>query len=297
MAVQSAVRRLLCASSDHAKGVAEAPHQNERPIHWVSSEAEELIAKAYNRHIALADKSKAFPPALMVKDLEAIGEPFHYEPRCFSDKFALNTMRCLRVFTHAFFREKYNHHAVVLETVAAVPGIVAGMFRHLRSLRNMQRDHGWINPLLEEAENERMHLLIWMEVTKPTLLERTLVMGVQGFYVMFYGSLYMVRPSLAHRLVGYLEEEAHLAYTDYLRAVDEGKIANGPAPGIAKSYYRMPADATLRDVILHVRADEAMHRDMNHMFGDMYRAKKSDDFPHFLGGGDDLREQAERSRD
>lgn len=51
-----------------------------------------------------------------------------------------------------------------LETVAGVPGFVAAMHRHLRSLRTMKRDHGWIHTLLEEAENERMHLLTFMKV-------------------------------------------------------------------------------------------------------------------------------------
>ena len=40
---------------------------------------------------------------------------------------------------------------VFLETVAGVPGMVAGMLRHMRSLRRMERDRGWIHTLLEEA--------------------------------------------------------------------------------------------------------------------------------------------------
>lgn len=66
---------------------------------------------------------------------------------------ALKTMKFLRIFTHLFFRDKYLHHAVVLETVAAVPGMLAGMIRHFNSLRTMTRDHGKIGKLLEEAEN------------------------------------------------------------------------------------------------------------------------------------------------
>lgn len=105
-------------------------------------EARELIQKAYARHHALADKSKAFPPSLSVPDLELIGTPYHYPPADFVDSVALNLMKFLRRFVHAFFREKYDHHAVCLETVAAVPGLVGSFHRHLRSLRRMQRDHG-----------------------------------------------------------------------------------------------------------------------------------------------------------
>lgn len=135
----------------------------------------------------------------------------------------------------------------------------------------MRRDHGWINPLLEEAENERMHLLIWMQVCKPSLLERGLVMTAQGAYVVFYMILYFFMPRAAHRVVGYLEEEAHMAYTDYLKAIDDGSLPNNDAPEIAKQYYRLPANAKIRDVVLHVRADECMHRDFNHMLSNKYR--------------------------
>ncbi|GAB1520813.1 inducible alternative oxidase 2 [Rhizoctonia solani] len=51
-----------------------------------------------------------------------------------------------------------------LETIAGVPGMVAATLRHLRSLRLMRRDAGWIHTLLEEAENERMHLMTFMTV-------------------------------------------------------------------------------------------------------------------------------------
>lgn len=110
-----------------------------RPNH---QEAHELILKAYARHKALADKSQSFPPSLSATDLERIGVPYHYEPKDFSDRVALRLMKFLRVFVHAFFREKYDHHAVCLETVAAIPGMVASFHRHFRSLRRMKRDHG-----------------------------------------------------------------------------------------------------------------------------------------------------------
>ena len=42
--------------------------------------------------------------------------------------------------------------------------------------------------------------------------------------------------------------------------------ANVPAPEIAKNYWKLPANATLRDVVLAVREDEAGHRDVNHGF-------------------------------
>jgi threonyl-tRNA synthetase len=37
---------------------------------------------------------------------------------------------------------------VFLETVAGVPGMIGGMVRHLKSLRTLEADHGWIHHLL-----------------------------------------------------------------------------------------------------------------------------------------------------
>ena len=46
------------------------------------------------------------------------------------------------------------------------------MLRHLASLRRVQRDHGWIHTLLEEAENERMHLLVAVQLKQPSFAFR-----------------------------------------------------------------------------------------------------------------------------
>jgi ubiquinol oxidase len=87
------------------------------------------------------------------------------------------------------------------------------------------------------------------------------------FYNLFF-LLYIFSPRTAHRVVGYLEEEAVYSYTEYLAGVDSGVYANVPAPAIAIEYWKLPADAHLRDVIVVVRADEARHRDVNHAFAD-----------------------------
>jgi ubiquinol oxidase len=181
-----------------------------------------------------------------------------------SDRFALGFTKVLRFCADTFFAKRYGHRAIVLETVAAVPGMVGATLTHLRCLRNMSDDNGWIRTLMEEAENERMHLMTFIQIAKPTLFERWVVLGVQWvFYLGFFG-LYLVSPRTAHRVVGYFEEEAVISYTHYLRELDEGRSPNVPAPAIARHYWKLPDDATLRDVILVVRADEAHHRDVNH---------------------------------
>jgi ubiquinol oxidase len=111
-----------------------------------------------------------------------------------------------------------------------------------------------------------MHLMTFIEVSKPTVFERAVIIGVQWvFYVCFFG-LYLVSSKTAHRVVGYFEEEAVISYTHYLAEIDAGRSPNVPAPDLAKRYWSLPDDATLRDVVLVVRADEAHHRDVNHSF-------------------------------
>ncbi len=190
----------------------------------------------------------------------------HIVPQSASDKVAFAFVKLLRFFADKFFAKRYGHRAVVLETVAAVPGMVGGLWQHLTALRKMRDDEGWIRTLLDEAENERMHLMTFIEIAQPNWFERALIVAVQLIFYNFYFFLYLLAPRTAHRVVAYFEEEAVFSYTQYLAEVDAGRHANVPAPQIAIDYWQLPQDARLRDVILAVRADEAEHRDVNHFF-------------------------------
>lgn len=196
----------------------------------------------------------------------------HHAPNDFSDRFAYGFCMFLRFFADTFFSGRYGHRAVVLETVAAVPGMVAGALQHLRSLRNMEPDNGWIRTLLDEAENERMHLMTFIHIAKPNWFERLLIIITQGVFYNCFFLLYLVSSKTAHRLVGYFEEQAVVSYTEYLAGVDSGKYPNVPAPQIAIDYWKLPQEARLRDVILVIRADEAGHRDVNHQFANELEA-------------------------
>ena len=190
----------------------------------------------------------------------------HYQPRNFSDKVALIFTKMLRLFADFFFKKRYGHRAVILETVAAVPGMVAGMLNHLKSLRKMQEGRGWIKILLDEAENERMHLMTFINIAKPSAFERFLVIFVQGVFFNLYFFMYLISPRTCHRIVGYFEEQAIISYTEYLEEIDSGNIENTPAPKIAIDYWNLSKFAKLRDVIIAVRNDEMGHRDVNHEF-------------------------------
>jgi ubiquinol oxidase len=191
-----------------------------------------------------------------------------HTPHGVSDRIAFGMTKALRFMADRFFAKRYGHRAVVLETVAAVPGMVAGMLVHLRSLRRFEDDRGWVRALLEEADNERMHLMTFVTIARPNWFERALILLAQGVFFNAFFLLYLFAPRTAHRMVAYFEEEAVVSYTDYLAQIDAGNLDNVPAPKIAIDYWNLPADARLRDVVIAVRDDEAGHRDANHGFAD-----------------------------
>ena len=199
----------------------------------------------------------------------------HHKPQDLSDKIAFAFTKFLRFLADTFFKKKYGHRAVVLETVAAVPGMVAGMLLHLKSLRKMQDDKGWIKILLDEAANERMHLMTFIKIAQPTLIERFIIMIAQFIFILMYLFIYLISQKTAHRIVGYFEEEAVISYTEYLNEIEAGKIENIKAPEIAINYWNLPLNSRLKDVVKVIRDDEAGHRDVNHSFADILNAKKN----------------------
>lgn len=222
----------------------------------------------------------------------------HREVRDWSDRVALFAVRCLRWgldtvsgYKHTkavalnekdpkeaeklfgMTEKKYLIRNVFLESVAGVPGMVAGMLRHLHSMRKMKRDNGWIETLLEESYNERMHLLIFLKMYEPGLFMRLMVLGAQGVFFNAMFVAYLISPRTCHRFVGYLEEEAVLTYTKEIEAIEQGRCptwANMQAPAIAIDYYNMPeGQRTLKDMLYYIRADESKHREVNHTLGNL----------------------------
>ncbi len=181
-----------------------------------------------------------------------------------NNTFARSMTKFFRFFADTFFAKRYGHRAVVLETVAGVPGMVAGMLVHLKSLRTHKRGYGpIIRKLLAEAENERMHLMFFIEIAQPNRLERGLIILAQFIFWHFYLVMYLISPRTAHMMTHYFEEEAVKSYTEYLRLIQRGDIEDVPAPTLAIEYYGMDADATLSEMIGYIRADEANHSKVN----------------------------------
>ena len=186
-----------------------------------------------------------------------------------SDAFALSMTKFFRFIADTFFAKRYGHRAVVLETVAGVPGMVAGVWMHFKSLRKMKVGYGeQIREMLAEAENERMHLMFFIEIAKPNYFERFIVLFSQMIFGLFYLFMYIFFTRTAHRMIGYFEDEAVKSYTEYLEIVESGKVENIPAPKLAISYYGIGSDSKLSDLIRCVRADEEHHSETNHNYAD-----------------------------
>jgi ubiquinol oxidase len=190
-----------------------------------------------------------------------------------SDNFAYSMTKFFRFIADSFFLKRYGHRAVVLETVAGVPGMVAGVWMHFKSLRKMKAGYGeQIREMLSEAENERMHLMFFIEIAKPNLIERFIVLFSQLLFGLFYLFMYIFFTRTAHRMIGYFEDEAVSSYSEYLKMVESGKVENTPAPHLAIKYYQLGADARLSDLIKCVRADEQHHSETNHSYANnLYR--------------------------
>jgi ubiquinol oxidase len=138
-------------------------------------------------------------------------------------------------------------------------GMVAASVRHLHSLRLLRRDKGWVATLLEEAANERQHLLVALKMYKPGRFMRTMLLLAQGVFYNFFFFFYLVAPRVAHRFVGILEEEAVLTYSRICDDIVEGRLPEWehyPAPRIAIDYWGLKDDAKILDVMKSLRADE-----------------------------------------
>lgn len=118
--------------------------------------------------------------------------------------------------------------------------------------------------------------MTFVHVNQPNFFERIIIILIQGIFRFFYFVLYICSPYTAHRLVVYLEEEAIISYSYYLKEIKEGRIQNIPAPSIAKHYWSLPKNAQLTEVIEVVLKDECRNREVNHHFAnDLLKKPKS----------------------
>lgn len=214
----------------------------------------------------------------------------HEEPKTALDKAAYRAVKLVRSgFDLAtgwkndnITKDKILNRVIFLETIAAVPGMVAAVTRHMKSLRKMERDGGLMQLFLEEANNERMHLLSFIKLKNPGKIFRSAVLVSQfGFGTLFFIA-YTLSPKFCHRFVGYVEEEACSTYTKIVKAIEASPPGSDlsawkmeRAPKIAIGYWKLGESGTVLDLMYAVRADEAEHRDVNHTMSDLHTNNNS----------------------
>jgi demethoxyubiquinone hydroxylase (CLK1/Coq7/Cat5 family) len=204
----------------------------------------------------------------------------HVPPVGIRDQLAFNAVKAVRfLFDGATGWRNDNitipnimNRVIYLETIAAVPGMVAAIIRHFSSLRNMTPDGGLLQMFLEEANNERMHLLTFVRMKNPGRFFKLAVIGGQFGFGLGFLTAYMISPKFCHRFVGYVEEEACATYTKIIHAIEEAPEGSElvawkteHAPPIAKAYWKLGEEGSILDLMYAVRADEAEHRDVNHL--------------------------------
>lgn len=240
----------------------------------------DLLKRLPKHRVIMNSKDYRMPHmSYQPKEIEDIPK-FQREPANLRDRLAKFTVTATRASFDFITRydennmtkRKWLNRAIFLETVAAVPGMVGGMVRHIRSLRTLERDHGWIHHLLEEAENERMHLFFFLREKQPGIMFRIFIWMAQLAFFNLHFFTYLLSPKFMHRFVGYLEEQAVHTYDYMLKDIESGCLEEWKTKAAPKEYidyYNLPPEATFRDVILCIRADEACHREYNHMFADI----------------------------
>jgi ubiquinol oxidase len=224
----------------------------------------------------------------------------HHAPATFADRFAFRVAGTMAAVASAAFGKRYGNGAVVLETVAAVPAMVSATLLHLRCLRRMVDDHGWIRTFMAEAENQRAHLMSFVAIARPGGWQRFLIVLAQGTFYNSYFLLHLLSPRTAYRLAGYMSEQAIRGYTRYLDELASGAQPDVAAPAFAVDYWHLSPDARISEMLVSMRADEAIHRDIQHAFADaLVAGKLLPDLPAtelYPGGEIDLEEKRPDAR-
>ncbi|KAI3402930.2 AOX2 [Candida oxycetoniae] len=262
-----------------------------------------------NQGIAEQDDNKfTTKPAYVHADFTETGlqnvDLAHHVPKTLGDKVSLNlTLFCRHCFDLVtgykwpktndpnefkgtrweMTESKWLTRVIFLESVAGVPGATASFLRHLYSLRMLKRDRAWCETLIDEAYNERVHLLTFLKIGKPSWFTRSIIYIGQGIFTNVFFFMYLLKPTYCHRFVGYLEEEAVKTYTHLLHDMDQpGNLPlfqNMKVPQIAVDYWpNLTQESSFRDLILQIRADESKHREVNHTFANLDQHKDRNPF-------------------
>eukprot|EP00887_Chlorella_sp_A99_P000819 scaffold5.g819.t1 len=139
-------------------------------------------------------------------------------------------------------------------------GAVAALANHASSVLRNRPDNGWVHTCLANAECARVHGGILAMAARPSLPMRVLGLALQVALFFQFLPIYLLSPSVFHAYCGYRAEEQMFNYSQALKLIDTGRFRRwrgAHAPPLALSYYGLAPEASLRDALLRMRADEA----------------------------------------
>lgn len=218
-------------------------------------------------------------PIYNLEEIEGI-EIRKEEPKGFSANYAYFSVWLLKRIFDFFTKkpqtvmteDKYITRLIMLNSISAVPGFMGGMCKHLKSLRTLRKDYGWINYLISESDNERMHLFMFLHLRKPSFMTKAAIFGAQFIFSDLFFLSYLLSARYCHKFMEYFQNQAVLTYTECLEAIDNGSLSSWktqPAPKEAVEYYELPSTASMRDMILAIRADAAISREINKYYTEL----------------------------
>lgn len=181
------------------------------------------------------------------------------------DILAFAIVRWIKNSAERRFAERYACRAVALENIATVPGTVVLWLDRVRLVRLSADDRAHI---CDEVETERKHQYTFERLSERKWSDRVYARAIKTIFSLAYGCAYLFDRKLCHRMVGYLEEEVCLSYTQYLTKIRNGTVENRELEDEIKSIWSLPPGARLSDLIERARAEEAHHRDRNHQLAD-----------------------------
>ena len=239
------------------------------------------LSERLPKHTMIVDlKSHRFiHPVYNPQDLTQL-EPRVDSPKGFVEKYAYYSVWLLkRIFDLCTLKpdtkmseRNYINRLIMLNSISAVPGFTGAMCRHLKSLRSLRKDYGWINQLIAESDNERMHLFFFLTLNKPNFGMKAAIFGAQFLFSTLFFASYFVMPRYCHKFMEYFQNRAVQTYTEILQSIESGTLQNWsklPAPVEPIDYYELKADATMKDMILCVRADAVINREINRYYTEM----------------------------
>jgi len=135
------------------------------------------------------------------------------QPKTLSDKFAQFSVKA---FTYPFedlkkvfanmgpeTEKKVFRRLILFESLAVTPAMIAANYLHFKGVRSSKNYGDWINTLLGEAENEKIHLMTFLELYKPTFKNRLEAKIYHYLYRLYFATLYRISPRIAHKVIGY----------------------------------------------------------------------------------------------